>query len=312
MRNALFVLGGVLMIAALIALAYWYVPTSTVQPVAGDAEGGSRLIDTVSYLCDSGRTIEAQYYEPMVPPPSNPNGPPLPGGYVKLTLGDGQSLTLTQTLSADGARYDNSGDSPNGKETFVFWSRGNGAFVLDNGTQSYTGCIALAKDPGALPQAYASSSRGFSVRYPADYTAHDLYTDRARGQDSTIFGVQFTIPDALATGTNLATDSYVSVEQQPDATTCTATVFLSAQASTTILTENGTTYSFASSTGAAAGNRYEEYVYALPGTTPCTAMRYHIHYGVFENYPSGSIQPFDRQSLLATFDSVRHTLLLTP
>ncbi|HVS79986.1 MAG TPA: hypothetical protein VHF05_03315, partial [Candidatus Paceibacterota bacterium] len=78
------------------------------------------------------------------------------------------------------------------------------------------------------------------------------------------------------------------------------------------ITENGTDYSVASSTGAGAGNRYEETVYALPGTNPCVGVRYFVHYGVIENYPAGAVKEFDRQSLLSTFDSMRKTLILNP
>ena len=64
------------------------------------------------------------------------------------------------------------------------------------------------------------------------------------------------------------------------------------------------------STGAAAGNRYEETVYTLPGTNPCIAVRYFIHYGVFQNYPAGTVREFDQQALLASFDAIRHTLVI--
>ena len=82
------------------------------------------------------------------------------------------------------------------------------------------------------------------------------------------------------------------------------------QVSTSTITDNGTIYSVASSTGAGAGNRYEETVYALPGTNPCVAVRYFIHYGVIENYPAGTVQAFNQPALLATFDAIRRTLVI--
>jgi hypothetical protein len=68
-------------------------------------------------------------------------------------------------------------------------------------------------------------------------------------------------------------------------------------------------YSVASSTGAAAGNRYDETVYALPGTNPCIAVRYFIHYGVIENYPAGTVRAFDEAALRSEFDAIRRTLI---
>jgi hypothetical protein len=49
-------------------------------------------------------------------------------------------------------------------------------------------------------------------------------------------------------------------------------------------------------------------VYAIPGTKPCTAVRYFIHYSVFENYPPGTVKAFDHAALVATFDAIRRTL----
>ena len=128
-------------------------------------------------------------------------------------------------------------------------------------------------------------------------------------------GVKFTIPASLASGTNLSNDSYVSVERLPKATSCNATMFLSqhGMASNVIsnIAEGDITYSVASTSDAGAGNRYEEMVYALPGTSPCVAVRYFVHYGAFENYPAGTTQEFNKPLLLSTFDSIRHTLILS-
>jgi len=63
-------------------------------------------------------------------------------------------------------------------------------------------------------------------------------------------------------------------------------------------------------TEAAVGNRYEETVYAMPGTSPCVAVRYFIHWTIIENYPPGAVTAFDRQALLDRFDAMRGTLVL--
>lgn len=54
---------------------------------------------------------------------------------VELTLSDGRHLTLPQTRSASGARY------ANPDESFVFWNKGNTAFVQEDGITTYTGCV---------------------------------------------------------------------------------------------------------------------------------------------------------------------------
>ena len=71
-------------------------------------------------------------------------------------------------------------------------------------------------------------------------------------------------------------------------------------------------YSIASSTGAAAGNRYEEVVYALPGSNPCLAVRTYIHYGVLENYATGTVKAFDRAALEKSFVAIRDSVTFVP
>ena len=156
---------------------------------------------------------------------------------------------------------------------------------------------------------------GFSITLPngtdasTSYKVDENYTYTAFGPGKDISGVKFIIPASRAAGTNLSTDSYISVEKIPNSTTCSASLFLDQGTSATV-SDSGVTYSMGSTNGAAAGNRYEETVYALPGTNPCIAVRYFVHYGVFENYPAGSITEFNRSALLSSFDAIRRTLVV--
>jgi membrane-bound inhibitor of C-type lysozyme len=93
-------------------------------------------IATVSYGCAQGKTLVAEYFDG--PTRTAPDGRPIPGGRVVLTLADGKKLTLPQTLSGSGIRYANEGGS------FVFWSKGDTAFVEEgsNQTVTYKDCVA--------------------------------------------------------------------------------------------------------------------------------------------------------------------------
>ena len=265
-----------------------------------------------SYQCDDGKAVTAAFYHGASKPATAPGEPPVPGGSVALTLSDGRAMTLSQTVSADGGRYSNGNPLIPGNETFVFWSKGNGALVFGNGAQKPpVDCITVAPMPAGsgLSQAFATSSLGFSIRYPQGYARDESYRYQELGPGKDIAGVKLTIPAALAAGTNLAADSYVSVEEIPQARDCSAALFLERGAAQDVV-EGGTTYSVASTTGAGAGNRYEETVYAFPGTSPCIAVRYFIHYGVIENYPAGAVRAFDQQSLTDQFDAIRRTLTI--
>jgi len=287
----------VIIVASGLGIAYW----------RGEKSRSIKPIATVSYVCNEGRAIVAAYYQGEAKPSTGPDMPPIPGGSVSLALSDGRAMTLAQTISASGIRY------ANADESFVFWSKGNGALVLENNEEkSYIGCIEVVPDPGTLPQVYESGALGFSLRYPTGFVVDEAYRYQAFGPGKDIAGVKFTISPLIAQGTNLSDDSYVSVEQIPQVQDCTAELFLDQKVSVQTVTDGEMIYSVASSTGAAAGNRYEETIYALPGTNPCIAVRYFIHYGVFENYEPGMVERFDQVALLAQFDAIRRTLVIVP
>lgn len=101
-------------------------------------KGGKTLIATVSYSCDAGKAIAASLYDGPSQPPKGEGQPPVPGGSAHVTLSDGRTLDLMQTISADGVRY------ANADESFVFWTKGNGAFVMEGNAQTYQNCVEAA------------------------------------------------------------------------------------------------------------------------------------------------------------------------
>ncbi len=252
---------------------------------------GTGVINRVTFACDDGGTVTAAFYH---------------NRSVRLDLPGGRKMVLPQTVSADGARFADS------SESFVFWTRGNGAFIEEKprGGDSVrrTYCILLSPDPGGLPNVFENSTKGFSMRYPNGWTVDQSYVYSALGPGEGIHGVSFTVPRAMTRGTNLASDTSLSVELLPGSRGDDAAAFLSDGTTARTVTENGTTYSTATMMDAGAGNRYEQIVYAIPGTRPLLAVRYFIHYNVIENYPAGTVKAFDRKSLIAIFDHMRSTL----
>ncbi len=57
---------------------------------------------------------------------------------MELKLSDGRSLSLPQVMSGSGARYANK------DESFVFWNKGDTAFITEGaaGQETYSGCVA--------------------------------------------------------------------------------------------------------------------------------------------------------------------------
>jgi membrane-bound inhibitor of C-type lysozyme len=296
----------VLIALCLLVWAYRNTPPLSNLLGSGHATSTGQLQATASYLCNEGKNITAKYYDG--PSSTAPNGMPIPGGSVELKLSDGRTMSVPHAVSADGARY------ANADETFVFWSKGNTAFIQENAENNltYTGCIAEAARTADQQNwtAYASSMMGFSILYPSSYTADDSYTYQAMGPGKDINGVKFTIPASMAAGTNLSSDSYVSVEVKPNIQNCSADLFLDSPQKVSNVTDGTVEYSMAQGGGVGAGNLYDETVYAIPGSNPCTAVRYFVHSTQLGNYPAGTRTAFDKDALLAQFDQIRHSLTL--
>ncbi len=259
---------------------------------------------TADYLCDGDQPLTATYLRGEAKPPRAVDGPPTPGGRVELAY-QGQRITLPQTLSADGGRY------ANADEKVVWWAKGAEAQLHDaSRPASDVVCIELPpRRVGDLAHAFVSYAYGFSLRLPRGYTADQSYVSTNRATSLDLPGVFFAIPEWMAAGTNLSADSGLSVEQLRGAESCEASEFLDASRATQV-SDAGVEYSFASTTGAGAGNRYEEWVYALPDSVPCTLVRYYLHSTVVENYPPGTVRRFDPTELIAEFDQIRRSLIV--
>ncbi|HEY5383384.1 MAG TPA: MliC family protein [Candidatus Paceibacterota bacterium] len=301
----------VIVIGIIGAFLWHYRNASWLAPLLGSGTPTTQQeIAKVSYACDASKTIVATYYSGPQAAPVGSDMPPTPNGSVALVLSDGRTMTLPQTISGSGIRY------ANADESFIFWSKGNTAFITEgagNAPQTFANCIALSDIGGQESWTiFASSTLGYSIKYPQGYTVTAPYIYQALGPGKDIEGVNFIIPGTMATGTNLAADSYVSVEQLPNsAASCSASLFLGDQiGSTTAVTDNGVDYSVAQGSDAGAGNLYDETVYAIPGSSTCTAVRYFIHSSQIGNYPPGMVTAFDKQALISQFDAIRRSLML--
>lgn len=284
-----------------------YHSTATSTP-----ERSPQLINSTKFICQGGKTIDASFYKLPGFSVQASGTPRVPEGSVTVTLSDGRSRTLQQTISADGGRYADEGES------FIFWNKGNGARVIEyNEEKDFTNCIVVDTAHATdLPEVYASREGSFSLRLPSiaasgtdGYIIDESFKDQVLPK-KVLEGVRFTVPLSMATGTNLSKNSYVAVEYSTATSTCDPNLFLSDFHATTSLSDGGSTYVIATSSDAAAGNRFEETIYAIPGTSPCIAIHYFIHYSAFENYATGTVVEFDRAALINQFDAIRETLII--
>ena len=75
-------------------------------------------INSVTYSCEGGKTIQAKFYKDK----------------VDLKLSDDRTLTLPQAISASGARY------ANDDESIVFWEKGATSFMTENDKETFKDC----------------------------------------------------------------------------------------------------------------------------------------------------------------------------
>lgn len=77
-------------------------------------------VSEVVFTCKDDKSIDASFFADR----------------VDLRLSDGRTLNLPQTMSGSGIRY------ANADETFVFWSKGDSAFVTEGAedTETFSDC----------------------------------------------------------------------------------------------------------------------------------------------------------------------------
>lgn len=112
MKNTIIV-GGVLAIllaSALISVIYYQ---------SANKPSLKETVIRAVFHCDNKKTISAEFVDDK----------------VKLQLSDLRKMELNRAISASGARYANS------DETFVFWNKGDTAFVEENGQTTYADCL---------------------------------------------------------------------------------------------------------------------------------------------------------------------------
>lgn len=105
----------------------WNGPTTSesVVPISDDAKIFETLT-VANFVCRDGSDIIATFS-------------PGKDGFVSLVLSDGRSLKIPQVISASGARY----ATPD--EKFVFWNKGDSAFILENGETTFADCSIEGK-----------------------------------------------------------------------------------------------------------------------------------------------------------------------
>jgi putative hemolysin len=115
MRNTIIIT--ILIILVSVGGFYFYQKSNKNVPIV--LAPTNEIINSVTFNCAELKNIQAVFYK----------------NKVEIALSDGRKMSLPQVISASGARYSNE------DESFVFWNKGNTAFVEEGGNSTFKECI---------------------------------------------------------------------------------------------------------------------------------------------------------------------------
>lgn len=116
------------------------------------------------YGCSENKTINAAF--------SDKN--------VALTLSDGRNIELPVAMSASGARYANS------DETFVFWNKGDTAFIEEAGQMTYKDCIEVGKGTPTQSMTDTGMTKSYTL---SDVATHGIEADCWMAIENKVYAV---------------------------------------------------------------------------------------------------------------------------
>jgi membrane-bound inhibitor of C-type lysozyme len=286
------VIGSIVIILILVAVgAYAY---SRTHHSPSDA-----VISTASYLCRGGKTIEASYATDS----------------VTLTLSDTRAMVLPQVMSGSGIRYE--------KDGVVFASKGDNAFLTENGTETYSDCVAnsspAATGQGGMKQ-FSDSGGTFTFMYPDTVTVSGGGVGYSTSwmNNATSSGLVLAkalLSNSIAPSTNFS-DATLTVGTSADPSAVSSCLTFNPTGGpvqpATKKTINGTTFTMLQSADAGAGNRYNTTSYRVVRNNQCYVIEYTIHSTAIQNYdPSQGITEFDAAKVTGIMEGIVNSFQFT-
>lgn len=248
---------------------------------------------TVTYACEPG-SIVATYRD----------------AEVAITLSDGRSFTLPQAVSASGIRYEQGAGT---EQEYLFASKGDNAFFMENGKSTYDNCVANSTPTESQNgmKTFTDSGKSFQFHYPEDLAVTGggvgYSTDWSFGTASLgMLLAKVSVPKTFEPKTNFSEARFtVGTSADPQAVhDCLAAPQGSSAAPVTV-TINGTSYTKFVSGDAGAGNFYETTSYHALRDSQCYAIEYTIHSTNLGNYsPDQGISAFDKAKVQAVLESM--------
>ena len=186
---------------------------------------------------------------------------------------------------------------------FAVYSNNNRPPVQTQATSTPTTTESTAGNPVA----YQNDALHFTMMYPERAEKRNTFDGFLPLTRTSVVG--FSLPKDLFQGTNLSEAGvFVGATSTPNIVdNCLQPAAASNEATSSVTTFNGTIWNVYRSTGAAAGNIYDETAYRTVHGKYCFEVVELLHSGTIANYPAGSVTQFD----MAKFSDILESIVQT-
>jgi len=93
-------------------------------------DDNNKFINPANFNCSENKKIQALFFKDR----------------VELSLSDGRNMLISQAVSASGVRYANT------DESFVFWNKGDTAFVNEGNKTTFKDCLISTEESSTTPE----------------------------------------------------------------------------------------------------------------------------------------------------------------
>lgn len=242
--------------------------------------------NTITYYCQGG-IIKAIYGEKN----------------VSLSLKNNRNITLPQTISGSGIRYES------GITTFS--SKGDNAFLMENNIQTYTNCIAGTETSYQDMNTYTNASKTFLFSYPNQFilSGGAIGFSQDWRTETTDLGLLLNviyIPQSFLPNTNFG-EAKFTVGTSIDLNAiknCLTSDNRNMEVINKVII-NSREFTKITFTGVGAGNYYDTTSYRTLYNNQCYAIEYTIHSTNIYNYsPDQGIKEFDKIKINSVLENI--------
>lgn len=180
--------------------------------------------------------------------------------------------------------------------------------VSTNTPTSTNSAVTTGPGAGGATTTLMGPGNSFSFDYPSQFTVSAGNSSTTQWmQNTTVPGTilaQVTMPPSLQPNTNFQGATFTVGTSNKSSAVSNCLVQKNGNASSSVVTINGTSFTRITYGDAGAGNFYDIVSYRTVHDNACYALEYVIHSTNIQNYPPGTITQFDQSSVQSMLESM--------